>query len=231
MSDLSPGTPPSSTPPEDRLDSWKEIAAYLKRDVTTVQRWEKRERMPVHRHQHDRLGSVYAFSSELDAWLQSRRQRLEAEEKGQERSAETPVEAEDDHPPRVTPQARRWLVVGGVLVLALLAVTQVMTRSRSTPTQPKISSLAVLPLKNLSGDPSQEYLADGMTEALIGRLSNIHDLRVISRTSIMRFKEMKLSAPEIAKTLGVDALVEGSVIREGTRIRVTAQLIRGATDD
>src|SRR5256885_15417584 len=94
MGDLSPGTSPSSTPPEDRLDSWKEIAAYLNRDVTTVQRWEKRERMPVHRHQHDRLGSVYAFSSELDAWLQSRRQHLEAEEKGQGRSAETPVEAE-----------------------------------------------------------------------------------------------------------------------------------------
>jgi TolB-like protein/tetratricopeptide (TPR) repeat protein len=86
-------------------------------------------------------------------------------------------------------------------------------------------------LKNLSGDPGQEYLADGMTEALIGRLSAIHDLRVISRTSIMRFKDTQVSAPEIAKTLGVDALVEGSVIREGTRIRVTAQLIRGATDD
>src|SRR5512138_881384 len=57
----------------DRLDSWKEIAAYLKRDVTTVQRWEKREGMPVHRHQHDRMGSVYAFRQELDAWSQQRR--------------------------------------------------------------------------------------------------------------------------------------------------------------
>ncbi len=71
--------PPVKTP-EERLDSWKEIAAYLKRDVTTVQRWEKRERMPVHRHLHDRIGSVYAFSSELDAWVQSRKLRLEEEE-------------------------------------------------------------------------------------------------------------------------------------------------------
>jgi tetratricopeptide (TPR) repeat protein len=70
-----------------------------------------------------------------------------------------------------------------------------------------------------------------MTEALIGRLSAIHDLRVISRTSSMRFRDTTLSAPEIAKTLGVDALVEGSVIREGNRIRVNAQLIRAATDD
>ena len=61
----------------DRLDSWKEIAAYLKRDVTTVQRWEKREGMPVHRHQHDRIGSVYAFRHELDAWSQQRRATVE----------------------------------------------------------------------------------------------------------------------------------------------------------
>jgi TolB-like protein/thioredoxin-like negative regulator of GroEL len=98
-------------------------------------------------------------------------------------------------------------------------------------TQPGIKSLAVLPLKNLSGDPSQEYLADGMTEALIGRLSGIHDLRVISRTSVMRFKNPQLSVPQIAKMLNVDAIVEGSVTREGNRVRVTAQLIRGATDE
>src|SRR3954462_12777174 len=64
--------------PSDRLDSWKDIAAYLKRDVSTVQRWEKREGMPVHRHLHDRLGSVYAFTSELDAWTESRRTRGQA---------------------------------------------------------------------------------------------------------------------------------------------------------
>ena len=76
MGEPSPDTPPSEKPPEDRLDSWKEIAAYLGRDVTTVQRWEKREAMPVHRHVHDKRGSVYALASELDAWLQSRRQHL-----------------------------------------------------------------------------------------------------------------------------------------------------------
>jgi WD40-like Beta Propeller Repeat len=67
----------AAPPPEDRLDSWKEIAAYLKRDVTTVQRWEKREGMPVHRHVHDKLGSIYAFRSELDDW--ARRRHAEAE--------------------------------------------------------------------------------------------------------------------------------------------------------
>ncbi len=81
MDELSSSTPPSSAPsstrlPEDRLDSWKEIAAYLNRDVTTVQRWEKREGMPVHRHLHDRIGSVYASKAELDAWTASRNPRV-----------------------------------------------------------------------------------------------------------------------------------------------------------
>ena len=76
MGDPSLGTPPSERPLEDRLDSWKEIAAYLKRDVTTVQRWEKREGMPVHRHLHDRMGSVYASRADLDAWMRSRNLRV-----------------------------------------------------------------------------------------------------------------------------------------------------------
>ena len=213
-----------------RLESWKEIATYLGRDVTTVRRWEKREGMPVHRHVHDKGGSVYAFSSELDAWLQSRKLRLEEEDEGDK--AETPVDAESDHGPKGIPRARLWLLVTGMAVLALLSVTYVLIRSHAgNSRQAKISSLAVLPLKNLSGDSTQEYLADGMTEALIGRLSGIRDLRVISRTSVMRFKDTQLSVPEIARTLRVDAIVEGSVIREGSRIRVHAQLIRGATEE
>ncbi len=230
MSEPFPSTPPPERPPEDRLDSWKEIAVYLDRDVTTVQRWEKREGMPVHRHQHDRIGSVYAFRSELDVWLQGRKLLLEREEK--ERAPETPLIAVTARRPAGTLAKRRGPVLAGVVVVLLLSVTDLMYRSRATnASRPKIQSLAVLPLKNLSGDPNQEYLADGMTEALIGRLSGIHDLRVISRTSVMRFKDTQLSVPEIARTLGVDALVEGSVMREGSRIRVHAQLIRAATDE
>ncbi len=79
MGDSFPGTTAQVKPPEDRLDSWKEIAAYLNRDVTTVQRWEKREGMPVHRHVHDKLGSVYAFRVELDAWARGRKPAAAAE--------------------------------------------------------------------------------------------------------------------------------------------------------
>jgi TolB-like protein/Tfp pilus assembly protein PilF len=115
-----------------------------------------------------------------------------------------------------------------VLALTLARVRQHLFASSSSP---RIQSLAVLPLANLSGDATQEYFADGMTEALIGRLSTIRGLRVISRTSVMRFKDTRMSAPEIAKTLNVDAIVEGSVIRDGGRVRVHAQLIRAATDE
>jgi TolB-like protein/Flp pilus assembly protein TadD len=126
---------------------------------------------------------------------------------------------------------RTWLALAAVVVLGLLAAAYVRSRGRAAnAAQSKISSLAVLPLKNLSGDPAQDYLADGMTEALISRLSGMHGLRVISRTSAMQFKNPRLSVPEIAKILHVDAIVEGSVIRQENRIRVTAQLIRGSTD-
>src|SRR5437764_9360269 len=130
------------------------------------------------------------------------------------------------------PSTRLTVLLGIVAVAAIATIAVILHRgSVKSTSQLHIRSLAVLPLKNLSGDPTQEYLADGMTEAVIGRLAGIHDLRVISRTSAMRFKDTQLSAPEIARTLGVDALVEGSVIREGNRIRVNAQLIRGPTDD
>ncbi len=140
--------------------------------------------------------------------------------------------------PSVLPTEKRFrsthlMLLGGAAVLVLFTFAFALYRSSHVKgtSKPAIKSLAVLPLKNLSGDPTQEYLADGITEALIGRLSMIRGLRVISRTSVMSLKDSKLSARDIAKTLEVDALVEGSVIREGIRIRVYAQLIRGATDE
>jgi TolB-like protein/Tfp pilus assembly protein PilF len=90
---------------------------------------------------------------------------------------------------------------------------------------PKIGSLAVLPLENLSGDPQQEYFVDGMTEALIAELGQIGSLRVISRTSVMQYKGAKKPLPQIARELNVDAVIEGSIFRVGDRVRITAQLI------
>jgi Tol biopolymer transport system component len=108
MGEPSSGTPSSATPPEDRLDSWKEIAAHLNRDVTTVQRWEKREGMPVHRHLHDRMGSVYASRADLDAWARSRNLRAAQENGNNAPSANLPAP-----PPRsaISTSLTRWKFV------------------------------------------------------------------------------------------------------------------------
>ncbi|HEX2268676.1 MAG TPA: tetratricopeptide repeat protein, partial [Pyrinomonadaceae bacterium] len=95
---------------------------------------------------------------------------------------------------------------------------------------PAVSSIMVLPLENLSGDPAQEYFADGVTDALIGYLAKIGGLHVISRTSSMHYKGTKKSLPEIAREIKVDAIVEGTVQRSGDRVVIRAQLIRAATD-
>ena len=106
---------PQEAPSEVQLDSWKEIAAYVKRDVSTVQRWEKREGMPVHRHQHDKRGSVYALRSELDAWFESRKSRLLAEDPEQRVEASEGLQSE---PGQRTGRAARLLLLATAVVLA-----------------------------------------------------------------------------------------------------------------
>jgi TolB-like protein/Flp pilus assembly protein TadD len=172
-----PTAPPDADSPRARLDSWKEIAAYFNRDVTTVQRWEKQENLPVHRLHHRKLGSIYAYRCELDRWRKTR----------------------------------------------AALVHDAATGSAH------VVSLAVLPLDNLSSDPEEEYFADGMTEALITQLSGLHSLRVVSRTSVVQFKNRRVAIPEIAQLLNVDAIVEGTITRSGGRVRITAQLVNGST--
>jgi TolB-like protein/DNA-binding winged helix-turn-helix (wHTH) protein/Tfp pilus assembly protein PilF len=99
------------------------------------------------------------------------------------------------------------------------------SRSRGQASAGRIGSLAVLPLENLSGDKEQDYFADGMTDELITNLGKISALRVISRTSVMQYRGAKKPLPEIARELNVDALVEGTVLRSGERVRITAQLV------
>jgi hypothetical protein len=138
----------------DRLDSWKEIAAYLARDVTTVQRWEKKEGLPVHRKIHDKLGSVYAYKAELDAWWQQG-SADRAAPGSPEVAAETPNSPSIGAASRA-PSALRTRRVGavvGVLTLTLL-VGALTWRTRATLAGPS-RSVAVMPLVNQSGDPGQ----------------------------------------------------------------------------
>lgn len=124
MGESSPGTSPPTRPLEDRLDSWKEIAAYLNRDVTTVQRWEKREGMPVHRHLHDRMGSVYASRAELDAWALSRNLPAEQENRNNAPSLNPPAP-----PPGSaisTSRTRSTFVLPLAAVVATLAIGAIL---------------------------------------------------------------------------------------------------------
>lgn len=125
----------------------------------------------------------------------------------------------------------RWLWIGGVLavVVTLAAVTN-WQRLFGTSEARRIRSLAVLPMANLSGDPAQDYFADGMTETLISGLARVAALRVISRTSVMQYKSVHKQLPEIGRELNVDAIVEGSVQRAGNRLKITVQLIDAKSD-
>jgi TolB-like protein/DNA-binding winged helix-turn-helix (wHTH) protein/Flp pilus assembly protein TadD len=124
-------------------------------------------------------------------------------------------------------------IASAVAIVGILWATNpshLRERILGKPVITGVQSLAVLPLENLSRDPSEEYFADGMTDELITDLAQIGDLRVISRTSVMRYKATKKSLPDIARELGVDAIVEGTVERVGNRIKIRAQLIRAADD-
>jgi eukaryotic-like serine/threonine-protein kinase len=126
---------------------------------------------------------------------------------------------------------RRWTVVAAIAVVLMIGLGYFLYWGRAPAVQPdQIKSLAVLPLENLSGDPAQEYFADGMTEALISNLTQVRALRVISRTSVMRFKGSRKPLAEIARELNVDAVIEGSVQRDGGRVKITARLIRAADE-
>ncbi|MDX1384578.1 MAG: adenylate/guanylate cyclase domain-containing protein [Thermoanaerobaculia bacterium] len=127
------------------------------------------------------------------------------------------------------------LAVTVVVVAAAVAIAAWRSRVAPGPAPPPdpespIRSLAVLPLQNLSADPDQAYFADGMTDTLIGVLAKFSDLRVISRTSVMRYRGSRPPLAEIAEELGVDAVVEGTVARDGDRVRISARLIDARSD-
>jgi TolB-like protein/DNA-binding winged helix-turn-helix (wHTH) protein/Flp pilus assembly protein TadD len=135
----------------------------------------------------------------------------------------------------VAPQRRllptRWIIAASALVIIVsLAILSVWVFRSRAPAPTGIRSIAVLPLENLSGDASQNYFADGMTDELITDLAQISALRVISRTSVMVYKGARKPLPQIARELNVDAVVEGTVLRSGDQVRITAQLIEASTD-
>ena len=130
---------------------------------------------------------------------------------------------------RITP-SRPWRRVGVILAVGFAILGACALYLRNRPSSSLIRSLAVLPLESLSGDASQDYFADGMTDELITDLGQISALRVISRTSVMSYKRVRKPLPQIARELNVDGVVEGTVLRSGNQVRITAQLIKASDD-
>lgn len=135
--------------------------------------------------------------------------------------------------PREVGRRHRWIFVAlSILLFASLSAGGYIAAKRRRTVTPdvRIASLAVLPLENLSADPQQEYFADGMTDELITNLAKLGSVRVISRTSVMQYKRTRKPVADIGRELSVDAIVEGTVTRSGDNLRITAQLIRTASD-
>ena len=211
---IKPVADPSRPETKERLESWKEIAAYLGREVRTVQGWEKNEALPIHRHQHARFGSVYAFKAELDAWREARR------------SVPEPPAAIAETQPRV----RRPILVAGIAALILILVVSAALWSfrRTSSNGETMSSVVVLPFLDMSPQKDQEYFSDGLTEEIIDALSRVPNLRVVARTSAFAFKGKAADIREIGKQLNVTNVLEGSVRKSGDQLRITAQLNRAS---
>ena len=203
-------------PADERLDSWKAIAAFLDRDIRTVQRWEKTEGLPVHRHQHDKQGSVFAFRAELHAWREGR--------------AVPPTDDPGEALPVSGPARRgRGRLAWGLGLAALLAVTGFLLAPFRRPPAKGQASVAVLPFANLSGDASQDYFSDGITEELITQLGRLQDSdsHIVALGSSLSYKRTQKSPRQIAAELGVAYVMEGTVRRSADRVRITVHLVRG----
>ena len=185
-----------------------------------------------------RIREVLGDSSETPRYIETLPRRgyrfiAQVEEAGsQAPGPSAPSTPADEAPARVRRTKSRLVVSLTVLtpLITGLAIWLVLTVWRRPSATPPLRSIAVLPLDNLSGDPSQDYFVDGMTDELTTDLAKVGSLRVTSRTSVMRYKGTKKGLPEIARELNVEGIVEGSVMRSGNRVRITAQLIHAPTD-
>ncbi len=224
----------AATLADDLLDSWKEIATYLERDVRTVQRWEKLEGLPIHRHVHERQGTVFAYRREVDAWRRSREAEPAEdplEDVPEESSQTTAADKADEVTPRLAP--RSWkLGLSICAVLLIIAGYSLYLYYNRISNQPLRSAggpvtVAVLPFENLSADGDQEYFSDGITEELVVQLGRVQveGIHPIAVSSSNIYKRSNKPLKKIASELGAQYVVQGSVRRSGDQVRISAHLI------
>ena len=229
--------PPAGEP---RLESWGEIASYLRRDIRTVQRWEKELGLPVRRLKIGKLGSVYAYRSELDKWYQERQPQTEAEdvEPEEKTNGETPgaeklvlSPASELKPETLTtaprPPQRRWNFRSGVTAAALVVVAAAVIyfALKLPPARAEKARLFVRPFANSSGNAQQDEFIAGLTDETITELGKIDPahLGVIAPTSSKLLAAKPVD--ELGRQLHVQYVLEGGVSRSGQRVRIDARLI------
>lgn len=215
-------------PAADRLDSWKEIASYLKRDVRTVQRWEKTENLPVRRHLHEKQGSVYGFKSEIDAWSQGRQLLVEGEDR---EYGEYSVEIEEQTlPPNVESEpiprfrVRRFFKPKIIWSLAVLGVVAIgVIGAYLLWPQPRNVVLAVLPFKNLGG-ADQQALVDGFTRETKTRLEQVQPEKMGVLLLTRTYAELPVD--KVAAEFNSSYVLQGAVKIVAQKVSVSARLSR-----
>jgi TolB-like protein/cytochrome c-type biogenesis protein CcmH/NrfG len=227
--------PEGSPLPEKKLDSWGEIASYFQREIRTVQRWEKDEGLPIHRHEHKKKSTVYAYTRELDEWFKQRQPEDDPEADAAfvpEADVDAPSEKENDEPippaipdkpvPRRGKRIALLLAAAAILCLAVYAVHHWFQVQAMTKTKVR---LVVLPFANLTGDPQQDYISAGLTDELITQLGQLdpQHLGVIASTSSKVVSGKTIS--EIGRILNVQYVLEGSVRSAENQVRIDVQLI------
>jgi TolB-like protein/Flp pilus assembly protein TadD len=225
-------------PADDRLDSWKEIAGYLKKEVRTVQRWEKSLGLPVRRLTQGKQGTVFAYKADLDAWWLESQSKVDVEESktagdGDSSGSNVVVLARvadqvekttgDDDGSDRSPRMVLVIILFTIAVAAPLTVFWPQIRSSIWPATPKMT-LAVRPFKNMSGDPSQDFVADGLTEEMITWLGQLHP----DEMGVIRLSPAYASSDldRIGKDIHANYVLEGSVRVSGQRVAITAQLLQ-----
>ena len=212
---------------DSRLESWKEIAAYLRRDVRTVQRWEQSDGLPIHRHKRPHRSIPYAYKSELDAWWTSRSNVAASD--GNHVDSNSPEHNLSRR--RSDGWPRRYLAGVAAAVLVSVAAYGLGRGLRRGDGAYASESIAVLPFLDLSEGMKNEEFADGITEELIDRLNKIPGVHSPAPASVFYFKNKHVPVGDVGKALGVAYVLDGSVRKAGERVRVAARLIRADTAD
>lgn len=208
---------------ERRLSSWKEIAGYFERDVRTVQLWEQKEGLPIHRQEHTARASVYAYPSELDQWFNERLRKRPAE------AEPIVVETATVQSLRSRLAGRTWKWIALLAsALAIAALAWVVWRAASAPRLPGNGTIALLPFLNLTGNSAQDYLSDGITDELTTLVASQLRLKVVARTSAFQFRGKNADVRLIGKQLDAGMILEGSVSAQGDELRINVQLIRAS---